>query len=110
MDYSLLVGLHFREDNKYEKMGLSPFLLRTGINLHILCFFVKYCLVALEIYEQVCCFLQESEILIKVRSSCVAIASLKQSYKIGTELNLAGMSLCNSTSVAFGHMALPNYL
>ena len=31
MDYSLLVGLHFRDDNTYEKMGLSPFLLRTGI-------------------------------------------------------------------------------
>ncbi|KAG5019022.1 hypothetical protein AAZX31_06G104500 [Glycine max] len=30
MDYSLLVGLHFRDDNTYEKMGLSPFLLRTG--------------------------------------------------------------------------------
>ncbi|KAF7829869.1 phosphatidylinositol 4-phosphate 5-kinase 1-like [Senna tora] len=30
MDYSLLVGLHFRDDNNYDKMGLSPFLLRTG--------------------------------------------------------------------------------
>ncbi|XP_022980942.1 phosphatidylinositol 4-phosphate 5-kinase 1-like [Cucurbita maxima] len=30
MDYSLLVGLHFRDDNTYNKMGLSPFLLRTG--------------------------------------------------------------------------------
>ncbi|KAJ1375775.1 Phosphatidylinositol-4-phosphate 5-kinase, core [Sesbania bispinosa] len=30
MDYSLLVGLHFRDDNKYDKMGLSPFVLRTG--------------------------------------------------------------------------------
>ncbi|XP_020226644.1 phosphatidylinositol 4-phosphate 5-kinase 2 isoform X2 [Cajanus cajan] len=30
MDYSLLVGLHFRDDNTYEKMGLSPFLLRNG--------------------------------------------------------------------------------
>ncbi|KAK7275690.1 hypothetical protein RIF29_16812 [Crotalaria pallida] len=30
MDYSLLVGLHFRDDNTYDKMGLSPFLLRTG--------------------------------------------------------------------------------
>ncbi|KAF5746833.1 putative phosphatidylinositol-4-phosphate 5-kinase mRNA family protein [Tripterygium wilfordii] len=30
MDYSLLVGLHFRDDNKYDKMGLSPYLLRTG--------------------------------------------------------------------------------
>ncbi|KAJ7965619.1 Phosphatidylinositol 4-phosphate 5-kinase [Quillaja saponaria] len=30
MDYSLLVGLHFRDNNSYEKMGLSPFLLRTG--------------------------------------------------------------------------------
>ncbi|KAI4337770.1 hypothetical protein L6164_016146 [Bauhinia variegata] len=30
MDYSLLIGLHFRDDNKYDKMGLSPFLLRTG--------------------------------------------------------------------------------
>lgn len=34
MDYSLLVGLHFREDNTGEKMGLSPFLLRNG-RLHI---------------------------------------------------------------------------
>lgn len=42
MDYSLLVGLHFREDNKYDKMGLSPFLLRTGINyIHTLCFVVE---------------------------------------------------------------------
>uniref|UniRef100_A0A803NL92 Phosphatidylinositol 4-phosphate 5-kinase n=1 Tax=Cannabis sativa TaxID=3483 RepID=A0A803NL92_CANSA len=30
MDYSLLVGLHFRDDNKYDKIGLSPFVLRTG--------------------------------------------------------------------------------
>ncbi|KAF5942336.1 hypothetical protein HYC85_019978 [Camellia sinensis] len=30
MDYSLLVGLHFRDDNTGDKMGLSPFLLRTG--------------------------------------------------------------------------------
>ncbi|KAK8298903.1 hypothetical protein V6Z12_D05G287500 [Gossypium hirsutum] len=29
MDYSLLVGLHFRDDNSGDKMGLSPFLLRT---------------------------------------------------------------------------------
>lgn len=35
MDYSLLVGIHFREDNAGDKMGLSPFLLRTG-NLIIL--------------------------------------------------------------------------
>ncbi|XP_050206970.1 phosphatidylinositol 4-phosphate 5-kinase 1 [Mercurialis annua] len=32
MDYSLLVGLHFRDDNTYEKMGLSPFVLRSGDN------------------------------------------------------------------------------
>ncbi|OAY58225.1 phosphatidylinositol 4-phosphate 5-kinase 1 [Manihot esculenta] len=32
MDYSLLVGLHFRDDNTYDKMGLSPFVLRTGID------------------------------------------------------------------------------
>ncbi|CAH9085941.1 unnamed protein product [Cuscuta epithymum] len=30
MDYSFLVGLHFRDDNTGDKMGLSPFLLRTG--------------------------------------------------------------------------------
>lgn len=30
MDYSLLVGVHFRDDNNCEKMGLSPFLLRSG--------------------------------------------------------------------------------
>ncbi|KAL8125193.1 phosphatidylinositol 4-phosphate 5-kinase 1-like [Apium graveolens] len=30
MDYSLLVGLHFRDDNTGDKMGLSPFLLRNG--------------------------------------------------------------------------------
>ncbi|XP_059630816.1 phosphatidylinositol 4-phosphate 5-kinase 2-like [Cornus florida] len=30
MDYSLLVGLHFRDDNTVDKMGLSPFLLRNG--------------------------------------------------------------------------------
>ncbi|KAJ9146346.1 hypothetical protein P3X46_028625 [Hevea brasiliensis] len=30
MDYSLLVGLHFRDDNNYDKMGLSPFVLRSG--------------------------------------------------------------------------------
>lgn len=35
MDYSLLVGLHFRDDNTYDKMGLSPFLLRTGIDLSL---------------------------------------------------------------------------
>lgn len=32
MDYSLLVGLHFRDENTGDKMGLSPFLLRTGNN------------------------------------------------------------------------------
>ncbi|KAH6823014.1 phosphatidylinositol-4-phosphate 5-kinase 1 [Perilla frutescens var. hirtella] len=30
MDYSLLVGLHFREVSTGDKIGLSPFLLRTG--------------------------------------------------------------------------------
>ncbi|KAE9615253.1 putative 1-phosphatidylinositol-4-phosphate 5-kinase [Lupinus albus] len=30
MDYSLLVGFHFRDGNTCDKMGLSPFLLRTG--------------------------------------------------------------------------------
>ncbi|XP_076893725.1 phosphatidylinositol 4-phosphate 5-kinase 1-like [Bidens hawaiensis] len=30
MDYSLLVGMHFRQDNTGDKMGLSPFLLRNG--------------------------------------------------------------------------------
>ncbi|KAK4800970.1 hypothetical protein SAY86_021457 [Trapa natans] len=30
MDYSLLVGVHFRNGNNCEKMGLSPFLLRSG--------------------------------------------------------------------------------
>ncbi|CAI9114642.1 OLC1v1015407C1 [Oldenlandia corymbosa var. corymbosa] len=32
MDYSLLVGMHFRDDNTGDKIGLSPFLLRTGNN------------------------------------------------------------------------------
>ncbi|KAL3839973.1 hypothetical protein ACJIZ3_024564 [Penstemon smallii] len=32
MDYSLLVGLHFRDDSTGDKIGLSPFLLRTGKN------------------------------------------------------------------------------
>ncbi|KAL6984454.1 Phosphatidylinositol 4-phosphate 5-kinase 1 [Sarracenia purpurea var. burkii] len=31
MDYSLLVGLHFRDNNTGDKMGLSPFLLRSGM-------------------------------------------------------------------------------
>jgi 1-phosphatidylinositol-4-phosphate 5-kinase len=30
MDYSLLVGVHFRDDNTGDKMGLSPFVLRSG--------------------------------------------------------------------------------
>ncbi|CAA2966878.1 Phosphatidylinositol 4-phosphate 5-kinase 2 [Olea europaea subsp. europaea] len=30
MDYSLLVGLHFRDENSGDKMGLSPFMLRAG--------------------------------------------------------------------------------
>ncbi|KAG8378319.1 hypothetical protein BUALT_Bualt08G0125100 [Buddleja alternifolia] len=30
MDYSLLVGLHFRDDSTGDKIGLSPFLLRNG--------------------------------------------------------------------------------
>ncbi|GFP84359.1 phosphatidylinositol 4-phosphate 5-kinase 1 [Phtheirospermum japonicum] len=30
MDYSLLIGLHFRDDSTGDKIGLSPFLLRTG--------------------------------------------------------------------------------
>lgn len=37
MDYSLLVGLHFRDDNTCDKMGLSPFFLRSG-NLIIFSF------------------------------------------------------------------------
>ncbi|KAL8256306.1 hypothetical protein R6Q59_031373 [Mikania micrantha] len=32
MDYSLLVGMHFRDDKTGDKMGLSPFLLRNGKN------------------------------------------------------------------------------
>ncbi|XP_073035661.1 phosphatidylinositol 4-phosphate 5-kinase 1-like [Primulina eburnea] len=32
MDYSLLVGIHFRDDNTGDQIGLSPFLLRTGEN------------------------------------------------------------------------------
>ncbi|XP_075509384.1 LOW QUALITY PROTEIN: phosphatidylinositol 4-phosphate 5-kinase 1 [Primulina tabacum] len=32
MDYSLLVGLHFRDHSTGDKMGLSPFLMRTGKN------------------------------------------------------------------------------
>ncbi|CAN1269032.1 Phosphatidylinositol 4-phosphate 5-kinase 1 [Linum perenne] len=32
MDYSLLVGLHFRDDSTGDKMGLSPFVLRPGTN------------------------------------------------------------------------------
>ncbi|KAL3634752.1 Phosphatidylinositol 4-phosphate 5-kinase 2 [Castilleja foliolosa] len=32
MDYSLLIGLHFRDDSTGDKIGLSPFLLRTGEN------------------------------------------------------------------------------
>ncbi|KAL3641780.1 Phosphatidylinositol 4-phosphate 5-kinase 2 [Castilleja foliolosa] len=32
MDYSLLIGLHFRDDSTGDKIGLSPFLLRTGKN------------------------------------------------------------------------------
>ncbi|CAA3033343.1 Phosphatidylinositol 4-phosphate 5-kinase 2 [Olea europaea subsp. europaea] len=33
MDYSLLVGLHFRDENSGDKMGLSPFMLRAGTML-----------------------------------------------------------------------------
>lgn len=36
MDYSLLVGVHFRDDNTYDKMGLSPFLLRTGTDTYFI--------------------------------------------------------------------------
>ncbi|KZV42817.1 phosphatidylinositol 4-phosphate 5-kinase 2-like [Dorcoceras hygrometricum] len=32
MDYSLLVGLHFRDDSTRDKIGLSPFMLRTEKN------------------------------------------------------------------------------
>ncbi|CAN1240229.1 Phosphatidylinositol 4-phosphate 5-kinase 1 [Linum grandiflorum] len=32
MDYSLLVGLHFRDDTACDKMGLSPFVFRPGTN------------------------------------------------------------------------------
>ena len=35
MDYSLLVGVHFRDDNTGDKIGLSPFVLR-GIDPIIL--------------------------------------------------------------------------
>ncbi|KZV28831.1 phosphatidylinositol 4-phosphate 5-kinase 2 [Dorcoceras hygrometricum] len=32
MDYSLLVGIHFRDDNTGDTIGLSPFILRIGEN------------------------------------------------------------------------------
>ncbi|EPS71551.1 hypothetical protein M569_03208, partial [Genlisea aurea] len=32
MDYSLLVGLHFRDVSTGDKMGLSPFLMRSGMS------------------------------------------------------------------------------
>ena len=35
MDYSLLVGIHFRNDNTGDKMGLSPFVLRGNCHLVI---------------------------------------------------------------------------
>lgn len=40
MDYSLLIGIHFRDDNTYDKMGLSPFLLRTGTDEY----FISVCI------------------------------------------------------------------
>lgn len=43
MDYSLLVGLHFRDDNTCDKMGLSPFFLRSGNLIRLLPFAADSC-------------------------------------------------------------------
>ncbi|GMI89607.1 phosphatidylinositol-4-phosphate 5-kinase 1 [Hibiscus trionum] len=43
MDYSLLVGLHFRDDNRGDKMGLSPFILRSGKDTYQSEKFVRGC-------------------------------------------------------------------
>lgn len=56
MDYSLLVGLHFYDGNTYDKMALSPFLLRSGNwpYLHCICEFVAYLWVSERVESNVC--------------------------------------------------------
>ncbi|GER38715.1 phosphatidylinositol-4-phosphate 5-kinase [Striga asiatica] len=60
MDYSLLVGLHFRDDSTGDKIGLSPFLLRAGILIcanygnNSLVFFMLWLLKILLIFAHFC--------------------------------------------------------
>lgn len=82
MDYSLLVGLHFRDDSTRDKMGLSPFLLRTGnYGSHDKCLATSLWHSEIAYIITLNSSLQERMIPIKMRSSCVAIVSLKQSFK-----------------------------
>lgn len=86
MDYSLLVGLHFRDENRYDKMGLSPFLLRSGkySDLHnvVMC---KIYAGGFDKLKTTCAILQVIKILIRMKSLCVAVAFLKQSCRIWIE-------------------------
>lgn len=105
MDYSLLVGLHFRDENRYDKMGLSPFLLRSGKSSDHL-----HNVVMSKIYAggfdklKISCFiLQVIKILIRMRSLCVAVAFLKQSCRTWIEFWLASMFLVPFLPSLFCH-------
>lgn len=98
MDYSLLVGLHFRDDNTYNKMGLSPFLLRTGMGS--MSFYhdpwvghPKRLYMHWNADLEYLCSLQGIKIHTETRSLCEAVVFLKQSYKTWIEFYLGGTFL-----------------
>lgn len=67
MDYSLLIGIHFRDDNTYDKMGLSPFLLRTGTDEY----FISVCIIIDVFYR----------ILIELRLIMLLLLGKQDSYQ-----------------------------
>lgn len=94
MDYSLLVGIHFRDENTSNKIGLSPFVLRSG-NIY----FPLFILILMQLKEKNChqllsMFLQGNLIHFKTKNSCVIAGSLKQNFKTWIELCLAGNIRC----------------
>lgn len=87
MDYSLLVGLHFRDVSTGDKIGLSPFLLRTGKFLHII---RTFCGKLKNLANDNIMILQERRSRSKMKNSCAAVDSLKQNSKTWIGSYLAG--------------------
>ena len=91
MDYSLLVGIHFRDDNTGDKMGLSPFVLR-GMNF-LLCMYLDFneLKIKCELTKLGNFLFQAKGIHIGMRNTCVDAVSSKQNYRIWTVFLLEGV-------------------